>query len=183
MLPFGSENTCEGKKLKIGSFRVWVGVKLSSDDIEETATSSKPQHQEEEEISGANMSGTGVGHQASKFIIGRSVSSQICGVRWGKNLSDVANWAFRKYCNITYINYADLPRPIRLDRWIASITQSQFWNFFETRQDDLFRFLHALRLPDICRLRNGSVMAGEEIMVRGLHTSMLKERSRAREAA
>ena len=80
-----------------------------------------------------------------------------------ERLSEVAHLALRKYCNIIYINDADIPRPIRLDRRIGSFTPSQCWNFFETRQEDLFRLLDVLRLPEICRLQNGSVMAGEEI--------------------
>ena len=56
-----------------------------------------------------------------------------------ERLSEVAHLALRKYCNIIYINDADIPRPIRLDRRIGSFTPSQCWNFFETRQEDLFR--------------------------------------------
>jgi hypothetical protein len=83
--------------------------------------------------------------------------------------SALAHLALRKYCTILYFEDDGIPRPIRLDRTIASFSASQCWNFFETRQDDLIRLLRALKLPEICRLRNGSTMAGEEVMLRGLY--------------
>ena len=59
----------------------------------------------------------------------------------------LAKESLRRYCNIVYHVDGQLPRPIRLDKRIASFTPSQCWNFFETRQDDMPRLLRALRLP------------------------------------
>jgi hypothetical protein len=83
--------------------------------------------------------------------------------------SALAHLALRKYCTILYFEDDGIPRPIRLDRTIASFSASQCWNFFETRQEDLIRLLHVLRLPELCTLTNGSTMAGEEVMLRGLY--------------
>ena len=85
-----------------------------------------------------------------------------------EKISGLAHLALRKYCTILYFEDEGLPRPIRLDRRIASFSASQCWNFFETRDEDLIRLLRALRLPEMCTLRNGSTMAGEEVMLRGL---------------
>ena len=61
-----------------------------------------------------------------------------------------------------------LSRP-SLNRTIESFSNSECWNYFETRKEDLPRILIALKLPVICQLSNGSKMSGEEIMLRGLY--------------
>ena len=86
-----------------------------------------------------------------------------------QQLSLLAHLALKKYCNIVYFEVEGLSRPIRLDRRIVSFSPSQCWNFFETRQEDLIRLLHVLRLPELWTLTNGSTMAGEEVMLRGLY--------------
>ncbi len=89
----------------------------------------------------------------------------------------VAHLALRKYCSILYFEDDGAPRPIRADRRIASFSASQCWNFFETRQDDLVRLLRALRLLEICTLRNGSAMASEEVMLTGFMNWLLARAS------
>jgi hypothetical protein len=88
-------------------------------------------------------------------------------------MQEKCNWlakeSLRRYCNIVYHVDGQLPRPIRLDKRIASFTPSQCWNFFETRQGDLPRLLQALRMPVECRFKNGARMVGEEVMLRGLY--------------
>ena len=60
-------------------------------------------------------------------------------------------------------------RPERLNRNINSFNESQCWNFFETRKEDLSRLLHFLKFDRICILTNGSSMCGEEIFLRGMY--------------
>ena len=50
-------------------------------------------------------------------------------------------------------------------RTIESFSESQCWNFFETRKADLPRLLRVLRLPDQCALENRSSMTGEEVLL------------------
>ena len=54
-------------------------------------------------------------------------------------------------------------------RTINSFTESDCWNFFETKKSDLPRLLRAWRIPEIVRLDNGSKMPGEEVMLRSLY--------------
>lgn len=55
------------------------------------------------------------------------------------------------------------------ERTIASFTDSDCWNFFETRKEDLPRLLVALTIPQRVTLSNGGAMSGEEVMLRGLY--------------
>ena len=82
----------------------------------------------------------------------------------------LARACMAKYATIVF-EPADfkLPRPPRLDRTIESFTESECWNFFETRKADLYRLLRAFRLPDKCVLENGTAMSGEEVMLRALY--------------
>jgi hypothetical protein len=52
---------------------------------------------------------------------------------------------------------------------IESFTESECWNFFETRKEDLYRLLVNLKFDDKCILENRSVMSGEEVLLRGLY--------------
>ena len=52
---------------------------------------------------------------------------------------------------------------------IDSFTESECWNFFETRKEDLYRLLVNLKFDDKCILENRSVMSGEEVLLRGLY--------------
>jgi hypothetical protein len=61
-----------------------------------------------------------------------------------------------------------LSRP-GLNRTIDSFSDSECWNYFETRKNDLARLLAVLRFPERCLLANNSVMRGEELMLRGLY--------------
>ena len=54
-------------------------------------------------------------------------------------------------------------------RTIDSFSESDCWNFFETRKEDLPRIKRALRIPDKVVLFNRSTMAGEEVMLRALY--------------
>jgi len=54
-------------------------------------------------------------------------------------------------------------------RTIESFTDSECWNFFETRKEDLPRLLLNLRFPEKCVLENRAAMSGEEVMLRGLY--------------
>eukprot|EP01035_Chromulina_nebulosa_P020050 gene20050-26030_t len=54
-------------------------------------------------------------------------------------------------------------------RLIDTFSDSDCWNFFETRKEDLYRLKEALRIPDKVILSNGSSMPGEELMLRGLY--------------
>ena len=53
-------------------------------------------------------------------------------------------------------------------RTIESFTDSECWNVFETRKEDLQRLLLNLRFPEKCVLENRTTMPGEEVMLRGL---------------
>lgn len=66
-------------------------------------------------------------------------------------------------------NDFNIPRSIRLDKRIASFSESQCYNFFETKKDDLPRLLAGLRLDGQCILSNGCSMVGEEVLLRGLY--------------
>ena len=48
-------------------------------------------------------------------------------------------------------------------RTIESFSDSDCWNFFETRKEDLPRLQIALRIPARVTLMNGSSMSGEEL--------------------
>ena len=54
-------------------------------------------------------------------------------------------------------------------RTIDSFTDSECWNFFETRKEDLRRLLLNLKFPEQCVLENRSSMPGEEVFLRGLY--------------
>ena len=54
-------------------------------------------------------------------------------------------------------------------RTIESFSESECWNFFETRKEDLPRLLVVLRIPEQVKLVNGSKMSGEELLLRGLY--------------
>ncbi len=54
-------------------------------------------------------------------------------------------------------------------RTIESFSDSDCWNFFETRKEDLSRIQIALRIPARVTLMNVSSMSGEELMLRGLY--------------
>ncbi len=54
-------------------------------------------------------------------------------------------------------------------RTIESFSDSDCWNFFETRKEDLPRLQIALRIPARVTLMNGSSMSGKELMLRGLY--------------
>jgi hypothetical protein len=56
-----------------------------------------------------------------------------------------------------------------LDKRIESFSECQCYNFFETSKGDLPRLLQGLQIPALCRFNNGSTMAGEEVMLRGLY--------------
>jgi hypothetical protein len=75
------------------------------------------------------------------------------------------------FLKLTLIDHEDtrVPRPIRLDRRIASFSVTQCYNWFKTSKEDLPRLLIGLRIPLICTFSNGSVMVGEEVMLRGLY--------------
>ena len=59
----------------------------------------------------------------------------------------------------------------KLSRTIDSFTESECWNYFETRRQDLPRLRTALLLDRDCILSNGIRMTVEEIMLRGLYVS------------
>ena len=64
---------------------------------------------------------------------------------------------------ITYPNIV-LPREINKRRSIASFSDTECWNLFETRKEDLLRLQAALRIPLKVNLENGSTMRGEEVI-------------------
>ena len=62
-----------------------------------------------------------------------------------------------------------LPSLSSLRDSIDSFTESECWNFFETRKEDLYRLNVNLKFEDKCILENRSVMSGEEVLLRGLY--------------
>ena len=62
-----------------------------------------------------------------------------------------------------------LPSLSSLRDSIDSFTESECWNFFETRKEDLYRLKVNLKFEDKCILENRSVMSGEEVLLRGLY--------------
>jgi hypothetical protein len=63
-----------------------------------------------------------------------------------------------------------IERPMRITITIGSFTNYNCWNFFEFCQADLVRILIGLEVDgDKYTLENGSVMSGEEILLRGLY--------------
>ena len=65
-----------------------------------------------------------------------------------------------------------LPSLHSLHTTIDSFSNSECWNYFETRKEDLFRLLVNLKFEDKCILENGSVLSGEEVLLRGLYQSI-----------
>ena len=76
---------------------------------------------------------------------------------------------YRLYNRLVEQPMVVVDRPLKINRNIASFTESQCWNFFEFRQSDLYRLLTNLKFSEYCKLENGSVMSGEEILLRGLY--------------
>ena len=66
------------------------------------------------------------------------------------------------------IDEAELMNLVDQRRTIDSFTDSECWNFFETRKEDLHRLLRGLRFPEDCTLDNGSKMSGEVIVIENL---------------
>ena len=62
-----------------------------------------------------------------------------------------------------------LPSIPSLRNTIDSFSDSECWNFFETRKEDLHRLKVNLEFEDKCILENGSVMSGEEVLLRGFY--------------
>ena len=62
-----------------------------------------------------------------------------------------------------------LPSLSSLRDSIDSFTESECWNFFETKKEDLYRLKVNLKFEDKCILENRSVMSGEEVLLRGLY--------------
>ena len=62
-----------------------------------------------------------------------------------------------------------LPPLHSLHTTIDSFSNSECWNYFETRKEDLYRLLVNLKFEDKCILENGSVLSGEEVLLRGLY--------------
>ena len=62
-----------------------------------------------------------------------------------------------------------LPKLPNLHRTIMSFNESECWNYFETRKEDLPRLLRVLRIPEDVVFDNKATMRGEELMLRGLY--------------
>jgi len=62
-----------------------------------------------------------------------------------------------------------IPRTIHLDRDIESFNETQCWNFFGIRKEDLHRLFRSLRFPSVVKFENRSKMKGEEVFLRGLY--------------
>jgi hypothetical protein len=58
---------------------------------------------------------------------------------------------------------------VDLQRTIQSFSDSECWNYFETRKEDLYRLLDCLQIPPEVRLENRSNMSGENVLLRGLY--------------
>lgn len=76
---------------------------------------------------------------------------------------------------LIYSESTIIERPLRLDKRIASFSECQCYTYFETRKEDLPRLLQGLRIPLVCKFDNGSVMVGEEVMLRGLYELVTSE--------
>jgi len=98
------------------------------------------------------------------------------------NLEESERERNNKIAAISYLRYLKIVidtsiTPIRnakhkkfyFDRGIDSFTESQCWNFFETRKEDLHRLFVGFRIPENVKFDNGCVMSGEEVMLRGLY--------------
>jgi hypothetical protein len=73
---------------------------------------------------------------------------------------------FRININLQPEIYHHLPN---WKRTINSFSESECWNFFETKKEDLPRLLRVWRIPNVVILENGSKMSGEELMLRGIY--------------
>jgi hypothetical protein len=81
----------------------------------------------------------------------------------------VAQWAYCKYLLKVVDPGIVLPPPARYDRTIDSFSESQCWNFFECRKEDLYRLLRELKFPTTCHFDNQGKLSGEEVLLRGLY--------------
>ena len=81
----------------------------------------------------------------------------------------LAKICMQRYYSIMLEPKTFLLRPVRLRTTINEFSPNDCKNFFEFRQPDLFRLLRGLRFPAKCHLDGGSVMADEEVMLRGLY--------------
>lgn len=94
--------------------------------------------------------------------------SKTCGSAKSKLLL-AAKWSYLKYLSVLVDTNPPLEPPRRLNRTIESFSESQCWNFFETRKEDLPRLYKELHFPDVCKLSNGGKLSGEEVFLRGLY--------------
>ena len=75
-----------------------------------------------------------------------------------------------KYIHTKYeLPYEISPSSSRRYLTIDSFSMSNCWNFFEFRKEDLQTLRLLLKLPTRCRLSNGSILPGEEVLLRGLY--------------
>ena len=58
---------------------------------------------------------------------------------------------------------------IHFDCDIDTFDETQCWNFFGIRKDDLRRMVKSLRFPAVVKFQNRSKMSGEEVFLRGLY--------------
>ena len=77
--------------------------------------------------------------------------------------------SFIKYLSIMKEDGEAIPPTIRLNRTIDSFNRSQCWNFFEFRQEHLYRLMENLKFPLVFHLANRSKLSGEEVFLRGMY--------------
>ena len=114
--------------------------------------------------------------QRAKFFKRLSLAMMVRSMQTPANGEESIEWHRRaKLCLCRYfllvLEPSDLSieRPLRLAISINIFSESVCWNYFECRQEDLYRMLEGLRFDNVCRLENGSKMSGEEILLRGLY--------------
>jgi hypothetical protein len=79
--------------------------------------------------------------------------------------------AIKRYMEIVILPH-DAPVPVSIPdrhRTIESFSESDCWQYFETRKADLYRMVEGLSFPEECVLENRSVMSGEEVFLRGMY--------------
>jgi len=81
----------------------------------------------------------------------------------------VAKCLVSRYYKLVLGPKITLGRPPRLRYSIDSFSSNDCYNFFEFKKDDLPRLLAGLQFPERCKLDGGSLMSGEEVLLRGLY--------------
>ena len=107
---------------------------------------------------------TTTGYCLSRLCKGDALQPRIRGM-W----STASSLLLLRYIQLVRDREEKLPKNLDRKRTIETFGDSECWNFFEFRKEDLKRLQNGLRIPNTVVLDNGSKCPGEEVLLRGLY--------------